>query len=436
MTRIMPTDDFPYEMPAPKATMEVFKEVSLDWKTQIYNNVVKRFGGKPSTYLQGITKDTALPEQAVVEFADVVIKEHDNDPKLAADVLKTYITEHITVMSATMMNHALKEKGLMGQLTKVTDNMIEQVNTKGAANEELIKLIEGADGEKGPTGPLACVDFDGDSTRRTKRKKSKRKSQHIPNMKTASVKRALGASILHMLGTVQRDTQDAHKRALLKEIPAADLIEMASGEKIPDYQANLINSWQAKADPEAPIVKRMTSEEYEAKLDSALAEHINPELLPEGMPEGYQAEVTTNLKTLFMDKFNNNEARLPTIAVDLVGGSLDGKIYDVSIVVDDADKYFLHYEKFTELAADELEVAIKYVKDRIGGEFWDGLQQTILDFLPVHHAEWKEKFTTDEILELIYKLVTGYTAGYTQAFIQKEHNDRKATEVVKAADLG
>lgn len=436
MTRIMPTDDFPYEMPAPRATMEVFKEVSLDWKTQIYNNVVKRFGGQPAMYLQGITKDTNLPEQAVVEFADVVIKEHDNDPRLAADVLKTYLTEHITVMSATMMNHALKEKGLMGQLTKVTDNMIEQVNTKGAANEELIKLIEGADGEKGPAGPPALVDFDGDSTRRPKRKKSKRKSQHIPNMKTASVKRALGASILHMLGTVQRDTQDAHKRALLKEIPAADLIEMASGEKIPDYQANLINSWQAKADPEAPIVKRMTSAEYEAKLDESLAEHISPELLPEGITEEQHAEVVANTKTLFMDQFNKGEASVVPLTIDLVGDWPNGVIYDVSIKVGDTDKYFLHYEKFTELAADELEVAIKYVQDRIGAEFWDGLKQTILDFLPVQYAEWKEKFTTDEILELIYKLAAGYTAGYAQAFIHKEHNDRKATEVVKAADLG
>lgn len=436
--------EHPYEMPAPKATMEVYSEISLDWKTQIYNNVVKRFGGQPAMYLQGITKDTNLPEQAVVEFADVVIKEHDNDPRLAADVLKACLTEHITMMSSMMLNNALKEKGLMDQLTKVTDNMIEQVNTKGEQNEELQATLE----------KISQVTIDStkhkesDQVRDPKKakrdregniiskKKGKRKSQHIPNMKTASVKRALGASILHMLGTVQRDTQDAHKRALLKEIPAADLIEMASGEKIPDYQANLINSWQAKADPEAPIVKRMTSAEYEAKLDASLAEHISPELLPEGITEEQHAVVVANTKTLFMDKFNNGEARLPTIAVDLVGGSLDGKIFDVSIKVDDADKYFLHYEKFTELAADELEVAIKYVQDRIEAAYWDGLKQTILDFLPVHHAEWKEKFTTDEILELIYKLVTGYTAGYTQAFIQKEHNDRKATEVVQAADLG
>lgn len=442
--------EHPYEMPPAKDTMVVFNEVSLDWKTQIYNNVVKRFGGQPAMYLQGITKDTNLPEQAVVEFADVVIKEHDNDPKLAAEVLKTYITEHITMMSSMMMNHALKEKGLMDQVTKVTDNMIEQVNTKGEQNAELQATLEQIsqvtiDSTKHKESvPTADQVRDPKKAKRDRegniigKKKGKRKSQHIPNVKTASVKRALGASILHMLGTVQRDTQDAQKRALLKEIPAADLIEMASGEKIPDYQANLINSWQAKADPDAPIVKRMTAVEYEAKLDTALAEHITPELFPDDLVEtpGLVDEVLAGTKALFMDQFNKGGVSTTPVTVDLVGGSLDGKIYDVSIKAGGADNYFLHYEKFTELAADELKVAIKYIQDRIDAEFWVGLKQTALDFLPVQYAEWKEKFTTDEILELIYKLVVGYTAGYTQAFIHKEHNDRKATEVVQAADLG
>lgn len=368
--------EHPYEMPAPKATMDVYNEISLDWKTQIYNNVVKRFGGQPAMYLQGINKDTNLPEQAVVEFADVVIKEHDGDPRLAADVLKTCLTEHITMMSATMMNHALKEKGLMGQLTKVTDNMIEQVNTKAAANEELIKLIEGASGEKGPPGALPNLE-----PRKPKRKKPKRKSQHIPNMKSATVKRALGASILHMLGTVQRDTQDAHKRALLKEIPAADLIEMASGEKIPDYQANLINSWQAKADPEAPIVKRMT--------------------------------------------------QVP-VEVTFIGEG----VRDLRITSGD-ESWLQHYERFTEDAADEIGTSITYVTERIGGdEFYEGLKACILGVLPQQLPEWQEQFDKEKVEYLIGRLVTGYVAGYTQSFIQKEHTDRQATEVVQAADLG
>lgn len=450
----------PHEMPPKKSTMEVYDEISLDWKTQIYNHVVRQFGGKQSSYLQGVNKDTLLPALAVEEFAKVVIAEYDDDPRLAADVLKAAMTEHITLMSAMAMNEAMKEKGLMGQITKVTDNMIEQVNTKGEENEALKQLIE-----RGPEGyapnptdyvsncstvPIKTeptpaeeqfvnpkyVKFDSKGNVIKKRMKSKAKSNHIPNMKSRHVKSTLGALILGKLGKVQRDTQDAHKRALLKELPAADVIEMATGEKLPDYQANLINAMHAKSDPEAPIVKRMTSAEYEVKLDTALAEHISPDMLPEGMTGEQTTEVLADTKTLFMEQFNKCDVGTATVTVDQVGVSIDGKIYDVSIVVDGTDKYFLHYEKFTDLAAVELEMGIKYVQDRIDAELWAGLKQTILDFLPVQYAKWKEKFTTDEILELIYKLVVGYTVGSIQAFIHKEHSDRKAAEVAKAADLG
>jgi hypothetical protein len=84
------------------------------------------------------------------------------------------------------------------------------------------------------------------------------------------------------LGQVQQDTQDAMKKALLKELPAADLIESATGTQLPDYQANLINGFQAKADPEAPVVKRMGEHYVESIDDSAPASPEVEELVSLG----------------------------------------------------------------------------------------------------------------------------------------------------------
>jgi len=463
-------NESPYEMPANnKSTMEVFNEISLDWKTQIYNNVVKRFGGEPTSYLQGITKDTALPEIAVEEFAEVVIKEHDNDPKLAAGVLKAAITEHITMMSSVMINNALKEQGLMGQITKVTENMIEQVNAKTELNEQIkatlgdisqvtidsTKHKEVAPSEDQFVNPKH-VKFDANGNV-IRKKKGKRRSQHIPNMKNKSVKRALGASILHMLGDVQRKTQDANKRELLKALPLADVVEMATGDKLPDYQANLLNAMQAKADPTAPIVERMakTSEPdpYEKLLDETVSKYISHYLLPDEISDEQAIEIIASVKKSFLEN-----RKLPTpesiwfedgkvhsdfrkgvdytpVSVDLVGGSLNGKIYDLYVNVED-QKYLLHYEWFTEYAADHMGTTIAFVQDRLDDKYWGALKEAIVESVTDLWPSWKTGFTAEEIHSLIYKVVTGYTVGFVQGLVDAGHKLRGGAETATAADLG
>ncbi|ABY62921.1 hypothetical protein ST201phi2-1p088 [Pseudomonas phage 201phi2-1] len=465
---IVEKDIMPYEMPANnKSTMEVFNEISLDWKTQIYNNVVKRFGGEPSTYLQGITKDTNLPEMAVEEFANVVIKEHDNDPKVAAEILKAAITEHITMMSSVMINNALKEKGLMGQITKVTDNMIEQVNAKTELNEQIKATLDDISQvtidstkhkEVAPTEDQfhnpKHVKFD-DKGNVIRKKKGKRKSQHIPNMKNKSVKRALGASILHMLGDVQRKTQDANKRELLKALPLADVVEMATGDKLPDYQANLLNAMQAKADPTAPIVERMakTSEPdpYEKLLDETVSKYISRDLLPAEISDEQAIEIIASVKKSFLDNhklptpesiwiadgivhsdFSKGTDYIP-VSVDFTGE----KVRDLYVNVED-QKYFLHYEWFTEYAADHMGTTIAFIQDRLDVKYWDGLKAAVIESVTDLYPSWKAEFTNEEIHSLIYKVVTGYTVGFVQGLVDTEHKLRASinAETVTAADLG
>lgn len=148
--------------------------------------------------------------------------------------------------------------------------MILQSVDKSPGTEELTQLVEasgtiGDNGRRGPAGIPGHANPKGpsltslDQPRKIKRKKSKPKSNHLPNMRNARTKSALGAAILGLLGKVQQDTQDSYKRSLLKEIPLADFVELASGEKLPDYQANLLNAMQAKADPAAPIVERVNA---------------------------------------------------------------------------------------------------------------------------------------------------------------------------------
>ena len=209
-----------------------------------------------------------------------------------------------------------------------------------------------------------------DGKRRVKRKKSKAKSNHLPNMKNARTKAALGAVILTRLGQVQQDTQDSLKRSLLKELPLADFVELASGEKIPDYQANLLNAMQAKADPSAPIVERintsrelfqgstdlerlpeeteewhalgeadvgrgltksviqvsdddpgLTNEErqaiFEKHLDDALEKYISPELFPEELTEEKRVEIVQLLRAHFINQ--NKSIDRQTIVTEAMG---------------------------------------------------------------------------------------------------------------------
>lgn len=492
---IIENDIMPYEMPPKKSTMEVYDEISLDWKTQIYNHVVKQYGGKISTYLQGVNKDTLLPQIAVEEFAKIVIDENDGDARIAADILKAAMTEHITLMSAMAMNQAMKEKGLMGEITKVTDKMIEQVNTKGAENEELARLL-GGEGHRpdldlmkqiADVPSVSQVTTDevkhldpGVGTIERKKKKSKRQPKHLPNMKNRSVKRALGASILTMLGNVQRDTQDAQKRALLKELPAADIIEMATGQKLPDYQANLINAAQAKADPEAPVVKRMnaTKEEvleqlqdevvkvnqlttefeqslednaYEKLLDETLDKYVTRDLVPVEITDEQFANMRASIKAAFLEQRKVLTEKSVTVAptgqvdIDISTGMeftpvnvtfIGDRVRDLRIEAD-SDSWLIHYERFTEDTADELKSTIAYVEERIAtDEFYKGLKECVTETLSLHLPLWRQQYASDEIYQLIGKVVATYTAGYVQAFVQKEHKDRQATAQPQAADLG
>lgn len=397
----------PYELPSKKSTMEVYDEISLDWKTQIYNHVVRQFGGKPSSYLQGVNKDTLLPALAVEEFAKVVITEYDSDPRLAADALKAAMTEHITLMSAMAMNQAMKEKGLMGQITKVTDNMIEQVNTKGEENEALKQQLE-----RGPEGyapnpadyasnassvPVETVPvpteeqfvnpkhvkFDSKGNVIKKRKKSKAKSNHIPNMKTKYVKSALGASILGMLGKVQRDTQDTQKKALLKALPAADVIEMATGKKLPDYQANLINNFQAKADPAAPVVVR--------QKDSILKD--------------IQAETAKVLE--LTEQFEDS---LPVARL----GTSDDHLVMFYLTRKGGEEFSYSAWKIYEMVASEIGTTTTYVETHARGvDFMKGLNDAIIE-----HLHDKEFGPLEEIpgavKEIYERLLVGYITGFVK----------------------
>lgn len=249
-----------YETSPKKTTMEVFDEISLDWKIQIYNKLVRSFGGRPMTPFNSTLGITTLPKIAVEEFVKVVTEEHNNDPRQTADVLKLSITEHVSMMSAMAMHETMKNKELMESTTNVVDSMVEKVN----------------------------------SEQPVKRKKSKAKSNHLPNMKNRSVKSTLGASILGMLGKVQRDTQDAHKKALLKELPMADVIEMSTGEKLPDYQANLINQMHLKADPDSRIAERLKEDQDNTGLSGESFTDRN-QGIGRYYSEGYKVLIVDNL---------------------------------------------------------------------------------------------------------------------------------------------
>lgn len=257
----------------------------------------------------GATPDQLMPALDAEALAVRLISEHEEDLTQLDNVLgvltSTYLQESIQLFGSFAANNSLKEQGLMQATSSVlsksgpgyVDPHHPDANHSGEAElrcgakvpvfhgdipmnfklpdggfkpgdlssigtvtsddvSKLGSLLESVDGAKAFIKHPKLKSLD--QVRKPKRKKSKPKSAHIPNMNNHSVKRALGATILMKLGQVQRDTSDAYKRAMLKELPAADLLEMATGEKLPDYQANLINSMQAKADPTAPVVERMS----------------------------------------------------------------------------------------------------------------------------------------------------------------------------------
>lgn len=255
-----------------------------------------------NSFYSGATPDQLMPALDVEALALKLISEHEGELTQLDNVLgaltSTYLQESIQFSSSLAVNNSLKERQLMQATSNVlsklnpagdqSDNVESRCGTKvpafhdeiptnfklpdggfkpsdissiGTVTSEgvskLASFLESVDGAKAQTKLPKLKSLE--QVRKPKRKKSKPKSRHIPNMNNRSVKRALGATILMKLGQVQRDTMDTYKRAMLKELPAADLLEMATGEKLPDYQANLINNMQAKADPSAPVVERMVA---------------------------------------------------------------------------------------------------------------------------------------------------------------------------------
>jgi hypothetical protein len=254
-----------------------------------------------NSFWSGATPNQLMPDLDVEALAIRLISEHEEDltwlDNSLGAVRMAMIEERSKLFSSFAVNNSMKELGTMQSTTDLalamqTQNVLSKsapgyidphhpdANHGGPAElrggfkrddlvtvnaitdgvKSLGALIEGAEkATDESSGRLNVPKLKGlDSFRRVpKRKKSKPKSKHLPNMNNARVKSALGTVILMKLGQIQRDTSDSQKKALLKELPAADLLEMATGEKLPEYQANLINGMQAKADPDAPIVKRM-----------------------------------------------------------------------------------------------------------------------------------------------------------------------------------
>lgn len=108
---------------------------------------------------------------------------------------------------------------------------------------------EGEPGLKGSDDSGLAADYYGNAQRRKpKRSGSKKKSKHLPNMKSRVVKAALGSAILSKLGKIQRDTTDAVKREVLKDVPLSGFVEAVTGKTLPDYQKRLLDLQQARAE--------------------------------------------------------------------------------------------------------------------------------------------------------------------------------------------
>lgn len=84
--------------------------------------------------------------------------------------------------------------------------------------------------------------------RKHKRKKSKKKSGHLPNMNNRVVKAALGAAILGKLGAIQQKNTDAAKASLLVANTLSSVVEAVAGKELPAYQRRLMDLNQARAE--------------------------------------------------------------------------------------------------------------------------------------------------------------------------------------------
>lgn len=92
--------------------------------------------------------------------------------------------------------------------------------------------------------------FSGNRAQRRKAAAVKKKPapKHVVNTQRSNIKAALGSVILNKLGQVQRDTTDAVKREILKEVPLSGFVEAVTGTTLPAYQKRLFDLQQARAD--------------------------------------------------------------------------------------------------------------------------------------------------------------------------------------------
>lgn len=462
-TKLIAATETPYMETPKKAALEVFNEVSINWKVQIYNNIQRRYGGTKANLM--VEHAVALmPDDMVEEFCNELLNELKLSPKEAAVLLKTSMEEHITMMSAFAMHQSMKESGNMKDLAKAVGQQIEKF--------QLGELVDDAIAKAATPDADEIQQRIKRITRKTKVKgKGAKRRNHI-NMGNATNKRILGANLLHKLGTVQQQHTDATKRALLKELPAADLVEVATGKKLPDYQANLINQFQAKADPTAPIVTKMTdgvpagirrhvehidkvvgkASPYEVALDAALDQYLDVSLLPEGVDVANFTQIKTEVKAYLMEK--RNEELLSELQKET------GKVLELTEQFEDSmprvriewsedrgesfhvtregiDELVFSTDKIFEDAADDLQTTIAFVEDRAkGNEFLKGLDEAIREF--EDSVDMSDVEGDQNGYHYVYRrLLVGYVAGFVKGMADAAAKIAKATSVeTNPAELG
>lgn len=379
-----------------------FMTLTYVHQTQVHARFKDLYGAKKiiQSSFSGTTPDQLMDQQAVIDHARRIYDSCDPSDEEAftkmdntLDAIRgATIASRTAHLDAFAFQQTLKEKGLMTATTQQIEAAVQMQdgglkrdelplvsasNTgKSQTSEELIKLTEGSGAESDNTKrKLRPLDFDGDSTKRHKRKKSKAKTRNHLSMKNPTTRYVMGRNILGMLGKVQQATQDALKKNLLKHVPAADLVEAATGQKLPDYQANLINGMQAKADPDAPVVVRMgektmhvdideadpdpdrtvaviqeahNTTTFEAELDAALDKYLDPSLFPESVDASVIPMIRAGVREVLLE-----EHRIPKDG-DLEISPTTGAVSHVGKILKSAEAAMTVADAMADVKADQL----------------------------------------------------------------------------------
>lgn len=455
----------PYMETPKKTAIEVFNEISLDWKVQIFDCLAQDLGHPPSSYITFSDADTLLPKGAPEEFAMQLVTEVGTMQD-AYTIAKASIEEHMKLVSSYAINRQMNNPGF----NKIMENAMLNEKDEHAIDEAkatLCELIDKAENAKSKSPSLV-------PRKHKVKKKGAKRQTHLDNIKGHGIKSAMGANILRKLGAIQQKTLDHTKHQLLQEIPMADLVEASTGEKLPDYQANLLNSWHAKADPNAPIVSKIQSstvpyirrhvdivnkmlgktqtKPYAEALDEALDTYLNETLLPEGVDtvnltqvkdairkhllENRKAEILTDLQSetaKVLDLTEQFEDSIPMIRLEV------SDEYGESFFIRRKDDTELRFsaESIYEDAADELGTTIAFVDDRANGpEYLKGLNRAVAEHLveiDLSSLEGDE----DAIYHVYRRFLVGYTAGFVKGMADAAVKVAKLNAVEStAADLG